>query len=72
VRTALSPIRYLANPWVRIGIAAVIGYRLGRPSGSRAGLETAPAGVETLTHAIVRASLVTLAQAFVRRAVDER
>jgi len=72
VRTALAPIRHLANPWVRIGIAAVIGYRLGRPSRSRARLETAPAGVETLTHAVVRASLIALAQAFVRRALDDR
>jgi hypothetical protein len=68
VRTALSPIRHLANPWLRIGVAALIGYRLGRPDPVR---ETAPARSETLLGAIVRASLVVVAQAAVRRALAE-
>jgi hypothetical protein len=31
VRTQLSPLRYLASPWLYLAIAALIGYRLGRP-----------------------------------------
>jgi hypothetical protein len=68
VRTVLSPIRHLANPWLRIGVAAFIGYRLGRPDPARA---SAPARSETLLGAIVRASLVVVAQAAVRRVLVE-
>jgi hypothetical protein len=68
VRTALSPIRHLANPWLRIGVAALIGYRFGRPGPAR---EAAPACAETLLGAIVRASLVVVAQAAVRRVLVE-
>jgi len=71
VRTALSPIRHLANPWLRIGVATLIGYRLGRPDPVRAAVETTPARSETLFGAIVRASLVVVAQAVVRRVVVE-
>jgi hypothetical protein len=71
VRAVLSPIRHLANPWLRIGVAAVIGYRLGRPGPVRAAVETAPARSETLLGAIVRASLIVVAQAVVRRVVVE-
>ena|ERR1044071_4471318 len=69
VRTAVAPLRYLANPWLHLGIAAVIGYRLGRPSRSVAPVASAPASGETLTHAVVRASLVAITQAFVGRAL---
>jgi hypothetical protein len=68
VRTALSPIRHLANPWLRIGVAAFIGYRLGRPDPAR---EPAPARSESLLGAIVRASLVVAAQVAVRRVLVE-
>lgn len=68
VRTAVAPLRYLANPWLHLGIAAVIGYRLGRPSRT-APVAAVPAGGETLTHAIVRAGLVAITQAFVSRAL---
>jgi hypothetical protein len=69
VRTVLSPIRHLANPWLRIGVAALIGYRLGRPDPVRAAVETAPARSDTLFGAIVRASLIVVAQVVVRRVV---
>jgi hypothetical protein len=69
VRTVLSPIGQLWNPWLRVGVAALVGYRLGRPSPLRAAVATAPAQPETLIHAIVRASLVVVAQAVVRRVV---
>jgi hypothetical protein len=68
VRTVLSPIRHLANPWLRIGVAALIGYRLGRSGPAR---ETEPARSETLLGAIVRASLIVVAQAAVRRVLVE-
>src|SRR5438067_11621359 len=68
-RTRLSPIRHLASPWLYVGIAAVVGYRLGRPGPHSAPAETVPARDETLTHAVVRASLVAVAQAIVRRLV---
>jgi hypothetical protein len=64
VRTVLAPVRHLANPWLRIGAAALIGYRLGRPGPAR---ESAPARAETLLSAIVRASLIVVAQVAVRR-----
>lgn len=31
VRTQLSPLRLLASPWLYVAIAALVGYRLGRP-----------------------------------------
>jgi hypothetical protein len=71
VRTVLSPIRHLANPWLRVGVAAFIGYRLGRPDPARAAVETPPVRSETLIGAMVRASLVMVAQAVVRRVVVE-
>jgi hypothetical protein len=71
VRAVLSPVRHLANPWLRIGVAAFIGYRLGRPRPVRTAVETPPARSETLVGAIVRASLVVVAQAVVRRVVVE-
>jgi hypothetical protein len=64
VRT--SPLRYLTNPWVHLGIAAIIGYGLGRRS------RYAPAAVaptEPMTHAIIRAGILALGQTLVRRAV---
>jgi hypothetical protein len=70
VRTVLSPIRHLANPWLRVAAAAFIGYRLGRPGSARAAKVTA-APSDTLFGAIVRASLVVVAQAVVRRIVAE-
>jgi len=71
VRTVLSPMRHLANPWLRVGVAAVIGYRLGRAGPVRIAVEPTPARSETLLRSIVRASLVVVAQAVVRRAVAE-
>jgi hypothetical protein len=71
VRRVLSPIRQFANPWLRIGVAAFIGYRLGRPDPTPAAVEPTPARSETLVRAVVRASLVAIAQAVVRRIVAE-
>jgi hypothetical protein len=71
VRTALSPIRHLANPWLRVAAAAFIGYRLGRPGSARAAAKVTAAPSDTLFGAIVRASLVVVAQAVVRRVVAE-
>jgi hypothetical protein len=71
VRTVLSPLRHLANPWLRVGLAVFVGYRVGRPDPIRAAVDTAPALPETLVRAIVRASLVAVAQAVVRRGVVE-
>src|SRR5438046_216928 len=68
VRTAVAPIRYLANPWLHVGIAALVGYRLGRPRRNIARVEPTLGG-ETMTHAILRAGVIALAQALVRRAV---
>src|SRR5689334_8861247 len=67
VRTQLSPLRYLASPWLYVGIAAFVGYRLGRPS-PRAEVSV-PAQDETIAHAVVRASVIAVAQALVRHAV---
>jgi hypothetical protein len=70
VRAQLSPLRVLASPWLYVGIAAFIGYRIGRPDArSVAVAAPAPAHDETLAHAVVRASMVAVAQALVRHAV---
>ena len=69
VRTALSPLRHLANPWLRIGVAAVIGYRLGIPDPIPAA-GPVPARSESLVRAVVRASLVAVAQSVVRHLVS--
>jgi hypothetical protein len=69
VRAVLSPVRYLANPWLYVGIAAVVGYRLGRPGPIPAAVDTAPARRETVAHAIVRASMIAIGQALARRAL---
>jgi hypothetical protein len=70
VRAVLSPVRHLASPWLYVGIAAVVGYRFGRPDPVPGPVETTPAHRETVFHAIVRASMVALAQALARRAMS--
>jgi hypothetical protein len=65
-RSAISPLRYLANPWVHVGIAAFVGYRLGRPrAGAAAPILSTPG--PTFTRTIVRAGVVAIAEAIVRR-----
>jgi hypothetical protein len=64
---AWAPIRGLGNPWIRFGLAALVGYRLGRPRCNH-DVPVSARG-ETLTHAIVRAGAIVIAQAVVRRAV---
>ena|SRR2546421_2307258 len=68
-RTRLAPIRYLASPWLYVAIAGLVGYRLGRPSPRCASAASIPARDESLAHAVVRASVVAVAQALVRRVV---
>jgi len=74
--SAWAPIRVLGNPWLRFGVAALVGYRLGRPRVDHGAPAAAPARDETLTHAIARASAIVIAQVVVRRVagalVDER
>jgi hypothetical protein len=65
-RNVLSP---LGNPWLRAGVAVLAGYRLGLPHPT-APTTTVPARDETLTRAIVRASVLAIAQIAVRRAVS--
>jgi hypothetical protein len=69
VRAVLSPVRHLANPWLYVGIAAVVGYRLGRPDPVQSAVATTPPPRETVIQAIVRASVVAIAQAVARRVV---
>jgi hypothetical protein len=72
-RNAIAPLRYLANPWLHLGIAAFVGYRLGRPqarSNERAALIAPTVSMpraQTLTGTIVRAGIVALTEAIVRR-----
>jgi hypothetical protein len=68
VRVVLSRARHLANPWLYVGIAAVVGYRLG-PNSARAAVATTPPQRETVIQAIVRAGVVAIAQAVARRVV---
>jgi hypothetical protein len=69
VRTVLSPIRHLANPWLHVAIAAVVGYRLGRPGRAASSIAAPPARRDTVIHAILRASAVAIAQAVARGAI---
>jgi hypothetical protein len=69
VRTVLSPIRHLANPWLHVAIAAVVGYRFGRPGRTESTIEAMPVRRETLVQAFVRASAVAIAQAVARGAI---
>lgn len=66
---AWAPIRGLGNPWVRLGLATFVGYRLGRPRCNHDVPAATSARGETLTHAIVRAGAIVIAQAVVRRVV---
>jgi hypothetical protein len=68
-RAVLAPMRHLASPWLYVGVAAFVGYRLGRPAPVCATIAAPPCGTDTLLHAVVRASLVAIAQAVVRRVV---
>jgi hypothetical protein len=84
VRAMISPIRHLANPWLRLGLAAFVGYRLGRrgPSASTStstSIELAPrqgglvqglirTGASALTTVLVR----HLAEQIVAKLAPER
>ena len=70
VRTALSPIRHLTNPWLHVAIAAVVGYRLGRPGRTHSTIEATPVRRDTLIQVIGRASAIAIAQALARAAIS--
>jgi hypothetical protein len=61
----LAPLRHLANPWLHLGIAAFIGYRLGRPHRAPPPIAAPPA--DSMTRTIVRAGVIAAAEAIVRR-----
>jgi len=65
-RSAIAPLRYLANPWLHLGIAAFVGYRLGRPGHPAAPRVETPRE-HTITRTIIRAGVVAAAEAIVRR-----
>ena len=67
-RTSLAPLRYLASPWLRVGIAAVLGYRIGRPRTVGASPATMPRE-PTVLQAVLRASVISIAQALVQHAL---
>jgi hypothetical protein len=73
VVTALSPLRHLANPWLGVGLAVLVGYRLGRPA---LGAVAAPVELRrtvvdppSFVRSIVRATAVVAAEMVVRRAI---
>ena len=70
VRAVLSPARYLASPWLYVGIAALVGYRFGRPDPVPGCVHSTPGHRDTVVRAIVRAGLVAIAQALARRAMS--
>ncbi|MBA3540479.1 MAG: hypothetical protein H0T79_12790 [Deltaproteobacteria bacterium] len=61
-KDVLTPSTYWKNPWVRVGIAAALGFVVGdlrrRPSERT---------YEGMTHAVLRAGLATAASALVAR-----
>ena len=59
----------LDDPWLRVGLAAFIGYRLGSPRRTEDARATRPVRDDTLTQAFVRAGLLALAQTLARRAL---
>jgi hypothetical protein len=78
VRSAVAPIRYLANPWLHLGIAVVIGYRFGGAVARARATTTvvpspssAPSPQDSLPRTLVRAGMVAIAQVVVRRVVTD-
>ncbi len=68
VRAMMSPRTYLENPWLRLGVATVIGYQLGRPAPTKRGRASA----ETVLGALVRTVLVNVAISTMRDAIGPK
>jgi hypothetical protein len=72
-RRLMSPRTYLDNPWVRLGLGVAAGYLVGRrrkPKLLTAGDGQVVAGTaETLVHAALRSTVMTLAAAVIERAI---
>ena len=62
-KETLSPWHHWKNPWVRIGIGAVIGFAVGRRRPAEARTH------ESLVHSIVRAGLSAAAAVLVTRSL---
>ncbi len=69
-RELVSPATYLANPWVRFGLGAAVGFLIGRaPKRLTTG---APATAdEGIVRATLRTTLISLASSFVSRAINQ-
>ena len=77
VREAISPMRHLGNPWLRLGLAALVGYRLGRrprtapaAPAARTGLELVPRQ-DSLMQGIIRAGAIAVTTAIMRHLAEE-
>jgi len=71
VRTLMSPRTYLGNPWVRFGLGMAVGYLVGRrrkPALLTDGHASAGAA-ESLIHAALRSTVMTLAASLIQRAL---
>jgi hypothetical protein len=71
-RELISPRTYLENRWVQLGLGLAAGYMLGRRRTPRlltAG-SASSAAPETLVHALLRSTVMTLATAAIRRAIS--
>jgi len=70
-RTLLSPRTYLDNPWVRLGLGAAVGYLAGRRRKPRLLTDGgASPGSESLVHAVLRSTVMTLAASMIQRAIN--
>jgi hypothetical protein len=74
-RRLMSPRTYLDNPWIRLGLGVAAGYLVGRrrkPKLLTAGDgEVVAAAAETLVHAALRSTVMTLAAAVIERAIGQ-
>lgn len=72
VRATLSPLSYLASPWVRVGIGLGVGYLLGRRRSSppQQVIEVGSPSI-SLAQMVVRSTVLIVAEAAVRRVVRE-
>jgi len=71
-RTLMSPRTYLGNPWVQLGLGMAVGYLAGRRRKPKLlGDGTAnPGAVESLVHAALRSTVMTLAASMIQRAIN--
>ena len=71
VREAIAPVRHLANPWLRLGLAVVVGYRLGRRAPAGPPGVAIAAHEPSFVHGLVRAGVMAVATAALRQLADE-